>query len=95
MTRTRSALNNSALLDYLQEARVHFLLTGRPVMGRLLEGGRPVAARRRATTPGLSLTALRFRLAALDAGLAGCGRRCRAGRSARPIRSGSVSSGVV
>ena len=32
-------LNNAAFLDYLQEARVHFLLTGPPVMGELLDTG--------------------------------------------------------
>ncbi len=32
-------LNNAAFLDYLQEARVHFLLTGPPVMGQLLDTG--------------------------------------------------------
>ncbi len=32
-------LNNSTFLDYLQEARVHYLLSGPPVMRALLENG--------------------------------------------------------
>jgi acyl-CoA thioester hydrolase len=32
-------VNNAAYLDYLQEARVHFLLTGPPVMHELLDSG--------------------------------------------------------
>ena len=32
-------INNAAYLDYLQEARVHFLLTGPPVMEELLDSG--------------------------------------------------------
>ena len=32
-------LNNAAFVDYLQEARVHFLLTGPPVMRELLDTG--------------------------------------------------------
>jgi acyl-CoA thioester hydrolase len=32
-------INNAAYLDYLQEARVHFLLSGPPVMQELLDSG--------------------------------------------------------
>jgi acyl-CoA thioester hydrolase len=32
-------VNNAAYLDYLQEARVHFLLSGPPAMQELLDSG--------------------------------------------------------